>query len=87
MPIIALAGTSIGVLAGSPVLVEDIIEAGGGTFARRLRFRTTGQGLAAFRALGRFLRHFRVDELPALWSVVKGDLPLMDVWNDLFPES
>jgi lipopolysaccharide/colanic/teichoic acid biosynthesis glycosyltransferase len=56
-------------------LVTDNVVTADGRY-RTYRFRTTGRGTSAFRSIGRFLRWYRVDELPGLWAVVQGRLGL-----------
>ena len=65
--------------SSAPILLSDEIVTRKGTLAHRYRFRTAGKGTAAFRAMGRILRTYSLDEFPALWNVARGELRLSDV--------
>ena len=69
--------------AGEPVIIRDSIVDSGNT-RQSLRFRSTGQGTSGFREIGRFLRQYGIDELPGLWSVIRGNARLKDVGIQLF---
>jgi lipopolysaccharide/colanic/teichoic acid biosynthesis glycosyltransferase len=61
-----------------PAVIADEVVTSDGRLARSLRFRTAGPSSASFHAVGRWLRRYRIDELPALWSVARGELKLRD---------
>lgn len=80
LPTLLLAGLLVHLLGGEPVVVTDELAGLSGRPGRRVyRFRTTGHGGAHFHAVGRVLRKFSIDEMPALWSVVKGDIRLREL--------
>jgi len=58
--------------SGSPVFLTDQGSASGHAVGRVLRFRTAG-------SVGRFLKKYSIDALPALWSVVSGEIRLRDL--------
>ncbi|WP_422770508.1 sugar transferase [Plantactinospora sp. WMMC1484] len=76
-------------LSGPPFYVQSRVGAGGRRF-RMVKFRTmrpdaerdTGPALAStddarVTRVGRLLRRFRLDELPQLWNVLRGEMSLV----------
>src|SRR5438876_11898441 len=79
LPTLLFVGLFIRLTAGSPIILTDAVPMSDGSFAQSLRFRTTGSGTPLFRAFGRVLRRYGIDECPAFWSVARGDIRLREV--------
>ena len=73
-PSLILIGFVLRANTDGPVLVTDQLLRTDGTKLRLHRFRTTGRGTQAFRAIGRFLRSFGIDDIPAMWNVARGQI-------------
>jgi lipopolysaccharide/colanic/teichoic acid biosynthesis glycosyltransferase len=81
LPALLLVAFLLRTNSDEPVLLTDEVLAPGGAKLRIHRFRTTGRGTNAFRAIGRFLRSVGYDDLPALWDVVRGELGLTQLYH------
>ena len=86
-PIIALSALAIIITSGWPVFFcQKRVGRGGQTFTL-VKFRTmasstdgpeiTRKGDRRITRLGKFLRQTKLDELPTLWNIVRGDMALV----------
>ena len=80
-PPLAVAAFILRTNTDEPILLQDHLDTRKGVELSRYRFRTTGRGTPVFRAVGRFLRTFSIDEWPGFWSVVTGDIRLSQLRN------
>jgi lipopolysaccharide/colanic/teichoic acid biosynthesis glycosyltransferase len=102
-PVLALIGMAIWLTSGSPVLFTQSRVGLNGRPFRLSKFRTMKRlegaeaGLfepgnqARVTSIGRFLRAYKLDELPQLWNVLKGEMsvvgprPEIRKWVDAYP--
>jgi lipopolysaccharide/colanic/teichoic acid biosynthesis glycosyltransferase len=83
-PTLGAAALLIWSTAGHPIFVLDEVISNDGTLIRSYRFRTTGSGTEYFRTIGRWLRKCSIDEYPALWNVMLGEVRLRDVTKYIY---
>lgn len=86
-PLIAAIGVSVSVSMGRPILFHQIRSGRGGVPFRMVKFRTMAEmrdgagrplpDVVRMTRLGRMLRRTRLDELPELWNVARGDMSLV----------
>ncbi len=83
LPLLLLAALLIRTTSDGRIINKDELVSRDGKLIHIHRFRTTGQGNAAFHVVGRFLRTYSIDELPGFWSVAHGDIELTAAWRKL----
>lgn len=96
LPVMLLIAGLVRLTAGSPVLFFQARAGGGGLPFRLVKFRTmtdardtAGRLLSDERrttTVGRFLRRTRLDELPELWNIARGEMAFVGP-RPLLPET
>ncbi len=87
LPVLGVVALAVWVGSPGPVLFRQRRVGRGGVEFTLLKFRTmrlnseptqvTAKGDPRITKLGRWLRRFKLDELPELWNVVRGDMSLV----------
>lgn len=96
LPVLALVALVVLVDVGHPVLFAQRRSGAGGRPFRLVKFRTMREAVDRFgrplpdeqrmTAVGRVLRRTRLDELPELWNIIRGDMSIVGP-RPLLPET
>ncbi len=86
-PVLGIAALAVAVESGRPILFRQIRIGRHGKPFRLMKFRSmrvgapgtkiTGAGDHRVTRVGRILRCYKIDELPQLWNVLRGDMNLI----------
>jgi lipopolysaccharide/colanic/teichoic acid biosynthesis glycosyltransferase len=86
-PLLAAIAVAVKASSPGPILFRQVRVGRGGRPFRILKFRSmragargadvTARGDARVTRVGRFLRRWKLDELPQLWNVLRGDMSLV----------
>ena len=88
MPILILISISIKISSSGPVIFSQTRVGKDGELFTLIKFRsmtvqqesnstTTARGDVRITKIGAFLRKYKLDELPELWNVIKGEMSLV----------
>ena len=81
LPLLLVAAASIDALSGRPVFIEEAVAIGRNRRVRVWRLMTFQLVHSRGRMVAGFLRTYGIDNLPGLWSVVCGELSLMELFR------